>query len=222
MKTDQKQKTAIDLIMPVGAILLISALGVWIRVYAETSEEWILVDYSFRTVELALIAFIPYLRECVKGSFGAMKQNYEPFPLFLLRIGSAIVLAIFLMELSEYWIRQPLQEVIPNTRLDFYPVFDDAVLYWVDMTFGLALVAVSEEFIFRSVLKEFIGRFTNNVIVIVIISSIIFGMIHWAHGMPNVVDNIFVGVIFMGLYIKTRSIIPPIIAHYLTNVWYFV
>jgi membrane protease YdiL (CAAX protease family) len=89
------------------------------------------------------------------------------------------------------------------------------------MTIGLALTALGEEFVSRSIAKSVIGKFTDRTAVILIVSAVIFALAHWSHGVPNVVANFFDGIVLMALYLHTRSIAPPIIAHYPINVWSF-
>jgi len=202
-------------------LLIISPLKGIATVNTPEAADWLLVDYVLRGGVLAVIATVSFLRTCIGGAFGTMAKPYEPPLMLWLRIGSAIVLALFLMVLSEFWIRQPLVDLIPDTRLGGYTRIDGPILYWIDITFGLALVAVSEEFVFRAVLKEFLGRINGSIWFIVVASSILFGLAHWAHGVPNVIDNAVTGAILMVLYMRTGSIVPPIIAHYLINVWYF-
>jgi len=66
-------------------------------------------------------------------------------------------------------------------------------------------------------------RFTAipGIVSMVIVSSLIFGVVHWGHGLPNVIYAALAGVVLMVLYLRTGSILPGIVVHYVIDAWYF-
>ena len=75
----------------------------------------------------------------------------------------------------------------------------------------VVLAPITEEFIFRGVLLQRLAMKWNLPLAIWI-SSIIFGLLH-----PNPIGIAAVGVAWALLYIKTRTLIVPIIAHSVNN-----
>ena len=75
----------------------------------------------------------------------------------------------------------------------------------------IAVAPITEEFIFRGVLLHRLATKWNLAIAIWV-SSIIFGLLH-----PNPIGISAVGVAWALLYIRTRTLIVPIIAHSINN-----
>jgi membrane protease YdiL (CAAX protease family) len=88
---------------------------------------------------------------------------------------------------------------------------------WVDLTFGLFMVGVCEELVFRGFLHTLICRYTKNSYAIVVISSVSFGLIHWSLGLHAVIVSAIIGVVFMVAYLKIRSLPAIVLAHFAIN-----
>ena len=129
--------------------------------------------------------------------------------------------AIMLFVYVDAYVYFPLQDFMPDWRTAEYPRIEHVSLYWFDLTFGLMLVAVSEEFVFRGVVKQVIEGFVPNRLVVVALSSVIFGLVHWRYGVSSVVGAFVFGVVYMILFMSTRSLWSLVIAHYATNFIYF-
>ena len=189
---------------------------------AKNPEQWLIADYASKALVVIIIFAVPNFREYVKQSFVWRMGSEGGQRPGVLRIGMLTLIALVLLFATEFFIRQPLVSLIPGTALFAYPGVNSAPLYWIDLTFGLALNAVAEEFSSRSVLKGVIENFTSSTLILVLLSSLIFALTHWSNGIPNVVGAFVSGIILMGLFLTTRSIVPPIVAHYLADVWHFV
>lgn len=196
-------------------------LNDFVFIATETPLQWLAADYAFKFLVLLIVFALPFHRDCVSNSFAPLRNPYDPLPMTVIRIGVPIFLCFLLMIAVEYFVGFPLWEAFPDTALFRKPTIENPFLYWFDLTFGLALTAISEEFVFRSIAKSVIGKFTNRTSLILMISALIFTLIHWSHGVPSVGANFFNGIVLMALYLHTRSIAPPIIVHYLINVWHF-
>lgn len=196
-------------------------LNDFVFIATETPLQWLAADYASKLLVLLIVIAILPLRDCVKKSFAPLGNPYDPLPMTVIRIGVPVFLCFLLMIAIKYFVNLPLWEAFPDTYLFRYPTIENPYLYWFDLTFGLALTAISEEFVFRSIAKSVIGKFTNRTSIILIVSALIFTLIHWSHGVPSVGASFFNGIVLMALYLHTRSIVPPIILHYLINVWHF-
>ena len=189
---------------------------------AKTPEEWLWADYASKALVVVIIFAIPNFRDYVKQSLVWIKKNEEQSSLNFVRVGLFTLLALALLVATEFLIRKPLVDLIPGTALFTYPGVNSAPLYWIDLTFGLALNAIAEEFSSRSILKGAIRQITKSTTVLLLLSSLIFALTHWSNGIPNVAAAFVSGIILMWLFLATRSILPPIAVHYLIDVWHFV
>jgi uncharacterized protein len=97
------------------------------------------------------------------------------------------------------------------------PVIENRFWNWVDLTAGLILVGFFEELIFRGYLYRVLSRYTQNRLVIVPVSAVVFGLIHWSGGSVQVLTAAAVGALFMALYIRTRSLPAIMLAHVAVN-----
>jgi hypothetical protein len=102
-------------------------------------------------------------------------------------------------------------------QLGGMPNILDPVWNWVDLTIGLLMVGICEELVFRGFLNTFISRYTKNSVAIVLFSSIAFGLIHWGLGLHAVIITSAIGAVFMIAYLKTRSVLAIIMAHFMIN-----
>ena len=179
-------------------------------------KSWLAFDYSFRIFQLAIIASYPPFREVIRNAIFNDKPTLN-----------GLLGALFCAALV--WASDNL------SGLFFYDLFggDAAVLFkfpeiehagikLFDLTFGLSLVAISEEIIYRGLLAALVVRFFPGTFWLFIIPSIIFALIHWSHGPSNVIAAFVSGIIFMTLYLRTRSLVPPMLAHYIVNLIYFI
>jgi membrane protease YdiL (CAAX protease family) len=97
------------------------------------------------------------------------------------------------------------------------PAITSPVWNWADLTFGLFMVGVCEELIFRGFLHTFISRYTENSSAIVVVSSIAFGLIHWSLGLHVILITSTIGAVFMIAYLRTRSLPAIMLAHFAVN-----
>jgi|SaaInlStandDraft_2_1057019.scaffolds.fasta_scaffold24648_1 uncharacterized protein len=211
---------ATDLLMG-AAVAAPFVLNDFLFVRAEGVTAWLTVDYGSRFLALAVIFFYPPFRAAATEALRFNKYPSHPWGSYFGNFAFGIGLVVVLSMAAEYAVRQPLKELIPGTELFTYPDLDLGAVYWLDVTFGLALVALSEELAFRTVAKRVIGAFSENQVWLVVVSSVVFGIIHWSNGVPNIIDSAVVGAVLMVFYLRSGSILGPVAAHYLIDLWYF-
>jgi len=85
------------------------------------------------------------------------------------------------------------------------------------MTLGLALVAISEEVLFRGFAFNALKERNYSIHKIFLISALIFGLIHWSQGPVAIIATAITGSGLMICMYCTGSIYPTIIAHYVIN-----
>ena len=102
-------------------------------------------------------------------------------------------------------------------QLGGMPPIADPVWDWLDLTFGLLMVGVFEELVFRGYLCTFLQRYTRSSLAIVLISAAAFGLIHWGLGLHAVLVTAIIGALFMVAYLRTRSLPAIMLAHFAIN-----
>ncbi len=85
--------------------------------------------------------------------------------------------------------------------------------------------AVFEEIFFRGLIWRLVYASTiklNKSIVYVVISSVLFGLVHWENGIPEVISAMVFGVVACVLYLRLHNLLPLMAAHFfidMVNFW---
>jgi membrane protease YdiL (CAAX protease family) len=114
-----------------------------------------------------------------------------------------------------------INAAFPMTVLGGYPRPLHGLLYAVDLFFGLALVAFSEEIIFRRCARHVFRSQLGDGWLLVLATSLLFGCYHWWAGLGRVVDAAVVGALFMFFYQRSGVLWPVVLAHYLIDLYFF-
>ena len=205
----------------VAIILLPPLLDLAEVISVNTPNQWLVYDYLRKSSLLGVMFLLPGMRRCIWNSFGTIRRQYEATPMLWLRIGAIVMFASLLEILQDVILTSWVGELLPDISWMEKWRIEAGFLRFVDLTFGLALTAVAEEFIFRSLAMHLLQRVLNRPWFVIIVSSCVFGIFHLPYGLLNVATASIAGMILMVVYMQTKSIIPSIITHYLINVWYF-
>lgn len=76
---------------------------------------------------------------------------------------------------------------------------------------------IVEELLFRLALPALLFATTGNVIVAVVLSLLLFGLMHSYQGLTGIIVTTVLGAVFMAIYVLTGSILITIIAHALLD-----
>jgi len=98
--------------------------------------------------------------------------------------------------------------------LGHMPIIDSSVWLAIDLTLGLLLVGIVEEMVFRGYMLTMLKRYTRNPVTIILISALVFGLIHWSGGSSKVIVAAVAGAFFMFIYLRTRSLPAVMLAHF--------
>jgi membrane protease YdiL (CAAX protease family) len=110
-----------------------------------------------------------------------------------------------------------INAMFPGTVFGSYPR-SEGWLYLFDLVVGLALVAVSEEIVFRRCVGHVLRLWLDkNRISIVLVSSILFGVYHWWTGLGNVTAAALIGAGLALMLQRSVALWPVIFAHYLID-----
>lgn len=197
--------------MHILALILLSSpfyLNDFANLFVKDWRLWLLIDYV--GVKLFPCAFVLWLVRSQKmhaTELGFKAQNLSSFLLVFL----IVALVGTVIDQNGYALIAGLTGYPP---LGAMPAIASPVWNWIDLSFGLLLVGIAEELVFRGFMHAFIGRYTDNALVIVVISSVAFGLIHWSLGLHVVVITSLIGAVFMLAYLRTHSLPAIMLAHF--------
>lgn len=180
----------------------------------KTDLGWLAADYASKIVALVILFAVPPLRRAVAGTMAPPRATLE-----------AVLLAVAVVAVvvgTDWLLRNAIDIEIATLKLFQYPKIDSAVLYWTDLTFGLALTAASEELVFRGVFARVMAPLLPCALTMIVSSATFFALIHWSHGTTAIAVAFLAGLVLMALYQRTGSLLPPMAAHYLVNLWDFL
>jgi uncharacterized protein len=180
-----------------------------VRLEQSDPATWISWDYAGRIGALALLGAIPSAR--------TVTFQREPLRKTYLEAASWIVGIVLFDHYVCGWIRRTLNTALPATVLGGYPE-PHGWLHIVDAVFGLALVAYSEEIVFRRCARHVFQIYLNDGYALVVVTSILFGAYHWWTGIGNIVEAVLIGVLLMLFYRRSAALWPVVVGHYLTDV----
>ena len=172
---------------------------------------WYIVDLGMvKPFQLGLMFWMFFRGYARPGDFGLRKIRPLAFIFYtvILTVGGTILLFNSMVFLNK---------LIGLAPLGGYPSLGNHWFRWVDLTLDLALVGFLEETIFRGYMETVLRRLNCGTFLIVLISSVCFGLIHWSNGLHSVVATALFGAVYMGFYLKLRSTLPLIVAHYLVD-----
>jgi uncharacterized protein len=180
-----------------------------VRLHQHDPGTWIFWDYVGRLGGLALLAAIPSARAVALRRDGL---RIAPWKVALWIAG--IVAADYYLG---GWARRTINTALPATVLGFYPQ-TNGWLHLVDVVFGLAFVAYSEEIIFRRCARYLFQVYLGDGYVLVSVTSLLFGAYHWWAGVGNIVEAAVMGVLLMLFFQRSEALWPVILGHYVTDI----
>jgi membrane protease YdiL (CAAX protease family) len=171
---------------------------------------WLLIDYV--AVKLFPLLVLAWLIRAKEGGFSSLGLRMPSAISFWSVLAVGALSAVFI-EQNGYL----LTDWFSGAALGKMPEIETPVWRWVDLTAGLVMVAIVEEVVFRGYLRIFLFRYTRRAWVVIVISAIAFGLIHWSGGLQKIMVTSAVGAVYMALYLRTRSLPAIMVSHYLVN-----
>lgn len=171
------------------------------------------VDYGFRLISLGLIWSIAPLRYHALAPLPTHTPAHVVF-------GGAVVFAGIIIAAS--LMGRFLDVLVPDTATGSFSGYgNDPYIKMFDLTFGLFLVAVSEEMVFRRLFHNFFSTRLRHPHRSAWLSALLFGAIHWSGGLGSCFSAFLAGLLLMNLMRRTGRLWPCILAHYLVNLWFY-
>jgi hypothetical protein len=190
------------------AALIPMVLSQIVRLHQLDPTAWIFWDYAGRVGAFAVLGAIPSARTVAFQQKKLQTAYWET---------AAWIIGIVLFD--HYicgWIRRTINAALPATVLGGYPELH-GWLHLFDAVFGLALVAYSEEIVFRRCARHLFRMHLNDGCTLVIATSLLFGAYHWWTGIGNIAEAVFTGVLLMLFYLRSGALWPVVLGHYLTD-----
>jgi membrane protease YdiL (CAAX protease family) len=94
-------------------------------------------------------------------------------------------------------------------------------LHWFDIIFGLGVDTYTEEVVFRRCARHEFKPYLGDGLLLVAVTSLLFGAYHWWSGVGNILAVMLMGVLFMLFFRRSGSLWPVVLSHYLTDVAHF-
>ncbi len=204
----------------IGLPIAFYVLASFVFPFPETAYSWLLEDYTSRIVVLALVFGIPSLRLMILAEYRKPWPGLGAFPPVWLMLLTYVGLLLFFDKLV-FILVWPIDVMFSETILFDYHEIEETWLLFFDLTVGLALVAVSEEIIYKGLMKPIAARILDRSWFIVVLSGVFFGLMHWPGGVGKVIAVTLIGMAGMVLYLYARSLWPTTIAHYFSNLIFF-
>lgn len=179
-----------------------------LRLQQSDPAAWIFWDYAGRLGTLAVLGAIPSARIV---AFQWERLRTAPWENTVWIVGIVLV--------DHYlcgWIRRTINSALPATVLGVYPELH-GWLQIVDGTFGLVLVAFSEEVVFRRCARHLFQLYLNDGYALLVVTSILFGAYHWWTGIGNIIEAVLIGGLSMLFYRRSGALWPVVLAHYLMD-----
>ncbi len=174
-----------------------------------------LVAYATILRDLALVALVAFF----------LWRNREPLtrigwnPAFLRREAVLGVVLFFPMVLFTGMLERVFRSLglsAPSTPLPRFLTATD----WEEFALALLLVvfvAIAEETIFRGYLILRLQNLTGSPVAAAVLSSVVFAMGHGYEGTAGVATVGVMGLIFAAVYLWRRSLVAPIVMHFLQD-----
>jgi uncharacterized protein len=173
---------------------------------------WIACDYAGRVVALAVLVAVPAARGV---AFSRKQIGVAGWEVTLWIVG-----LVAFDRIVDHAVISYVSATFPGTRIGQFPPLH-GWLFAVDISFGLALVAYSEEVIFRRCGRAVLTGFVGDKAAMVILSAVLFAGYHWWTGLGNMVAAMLFGLLAMLFYRRAGALLPVVLSHYLCDVLNF-
>jgi hypothetical protein len=180
-----------------------------VRMHQQDPENWIFWDYAGRFGGLSILAAVPSAR--------AVAFRWERLRMALWKVVLWIVGIVVADHYLGGWARRTINTALPASVLGVYPQ-SSGWLHLIDVVFGLALVAYSEEIVFRRCARHVFQTYLGDGHFMVFVTSLLFGAYHWWTGAGNIVEATMMGVLFMLFFRRSEALWPVVLGHYLTDI----
>ena len=168
-----------------------------------------LLDYGTRALVLAACFLWPISRAIATERLASQWG-------LVLAVLCATILPV-LGRLNFHLLEVPFVNLTGVGGLFEFPFISDPRLYWFDLTVGLFAVALSEELVFRKLVLRWLEEAGRTPIQILVISALLFSLMHWGSGPGRLLHTFVFGLIYMAAYLRLRRLWPLVLAQWIVN-----
>jgi uncharacterized protein len=181
------------------------------NIYVTDWRLWLLIDYTgVKLLPFIVVLWLLVTKRMALTDFG-LKTEPVVRSVAVFLIGTLSV--TFILQ-NGHLMLQWLPGYAPLGKM---PEIGSPLWRWIDLTIGLLMVGIVEELVFRGYLYTFIRRYTWRPSIIVGVSAMAFGLIHWSDGFHSVVLTALAGAVFMLLYLQTLSLPAIMLSHFMVD-----
>ncbi len=173
-------------------------------------QMWLFVDYMVRIAALVVIIYLIRARTATARDFGLMPMALKQgvFWSILLSITGVLI---------DQAGADLLARVSPIMKQAAYPSITNPYIKTFDLTVGVALVSITEELIFRAYFYSVLKGVIKKTGVLIAVSCVVFGFSHWSLGWNIIITATVWSILPMYVMVRTGSVVPALIAHYVTD-----
>lgn len=179
-------------------------------------NSYLVIDYAKKTLLLVACFSTTAFRAVMVRAFAppdipwARSGWLNPHVLILL-VGAV------LFDQGVSWMDSHINMLAGNPVILTTPEYQDDLIKYFDLTFGLIWNSVAEEAFFRAVLITALFSILPRPALCIILAGIAFGLVHWSQGPVSVGAIVIGGWAYGVLFCLTRSVMPGVIVHYIHN-----
>jgi membrane protease YdiL (CAAX protease family) len=178
------------------------------NIFVHEPVAWLVCDYGSRVFSFACLAGLVRRGVLGRADFQLQRPVWSRAAAAAL-IGTAGGLVLLIGPPG-----RALLDAFSPTQIGAIPAIHPPWLHRVDYVGGLALVAVSEELVFRGAVPRLLLRAGVSPAVSLLVSAAAFGVAHWSLGVGSVLQTAAIGVVLGGCAQFGRGLWPVILAHY--------
>jgi len=140
----------------------------------------------------------------------------------LLGIGILVALLLMNIALQVIVLNLPGAEVAPIDQSRFNPLEGNLVIFLLFVLLSWTTIAFGEEMFYRAFLitqlEDGFPKSKLGTVLVLLGSSVIFGLVHWVEGPLGMINTFFMGILLGAVYLRSgRNLWITIIAHGLAN-----
>jgi membrane protease YdiL (CAAX protease family) len=169
---------------------------------------WIACDYAGRIVALAVLVAVPAARQ-VAFAREPMRRSWWEVALWVIAL-------VAFDRIVDHAVSDLVNAMVPGTRIGNYPS-PRGWLFALDISAGLALVAYSEEVIFRRCARSVLAALVGDRWAMVVVTAALFAAYHWWSGVGHIAATMLFGIAAMLCYRRLGTLSPVVLAHYLCD-----
>ena len=197
----------------IAALVLLAApylLNDVANIFVHAPVGWLMCDYGSRVFSLVCLAWL--------GRRGVIaRSDFQLHGAAWWRLVGGTVAATLGGLLLVVGPGRDLLGLLPQSQVGYIPNITPPWLHAADYWGGIALVALSEELVFRGAFPGLIARAGGSPWVALLASSAVFGLAHWSLGVGSILQTALVGLLVGLCAAGSRSLWPVIIAHYVVD-----